>query len=83
MSEIKIKRKKNKYTTNIYIDYETKNKLDFISKKMKRSNNNTIEYLITDYFENENKNNFFDNWKPIKELNLDNIENIRDYAYEN
>ena len=50
---------------------------------MKRSNNNTIEYLITDYFENENKNNFFDNWKPIKELNLDNIENIRDYAYEN
>lgn len=83
MSEIKIKRQRTKYTTNIYIDYETKDKLNFISKKMKRSNNNTIEYLINDYFEKENKDNFLDNWKPIKELNLDNIENIRDYAYEN
>jgi macrodomain Ter protein organizer (MatP/YcbG family) len=73
-----------KYTTNIYLDYEVKDKLDIIAKSMQRSLNNTIVFLISDYFKNidketERRENILQTLNTIKAS--DNLEIDRELIY--
>jgi hypothetical protein len=52
-TEKKDKKQKIRYTTNLYMDIDVKEKLESISKELNRSKNNTITFLINNFYENE------------------------------
>jgi len=71
----------------LYIDDTTENNLEILSKKYQRSKNNLIAYLINKEVENEKKevDGFLKEWTSnsvdYRGL-LDNVESLRDFAYD-
>ncbi len=61
---------KNTYQTSVYLDNETKEKLEFIAKRHKRAKNNIIKYLIAKEYDNET------NEKANKEKILESLHKI-------
>ncbi len=69
---------------SLYLDDDTKSKIETLSKSLKRSMNNLLVYLVNDYYDKEcnKKETFLKEWKPIDNVNLSGVKNIRDFIYD-